>query len=114
MDGGFCALPSGKEVSTREDPDVAIEVAADVHASRAIVSGLQFLGHFQDHPITAPDVAVDTDDPEWLKMTGDEGIPISDYEMMLAQPAVVDVLVVVPGVPVVSVVARRNFSQSQA
>ena len=101
-----------EEVSTRDYADVAIEVTADVHAAGAIVSGLQFLGYFQDHPIAAPDVAVDTDDPEWLKMTSDEGIPISDYEMMLAQPAVVDVLVVVPGVPVVGVVARRNFSSA--
>ena len=62
-----------EQVKTWNYPDAAIEVTADVHAVGAIVSGLQFLAYFQEYPVTAPDVAVDTDDREWPKMTG-EGV----------------------------------------
>ncbi len=101
-----------KQITARNNAYVAIKVASDRHSTGVVVPSLQFLGYFQDHAVMATNVAVDADDPEWLKVTDDERILIPDYEVMLAQPAVVDVLVVVPGVPVVGVVARRNFSSA--
>ena len=101
-----------KQMAPRDKTDVPVEMGTDEHSTGVVVSGLQFLGYFQRHAATASNVPIDADDPEWLKMTYDERVLIPDYEMMLAQSPVVDVLVVVPGVPIMGVVSRRNFSSA--
>ena len=96
----------------RDDADVTVEEATDEHAAGIVVPGLEFFGNLQNHTLTAPHIAIDPDNADGFVVARNEGVQIVDDEVMLAQPAVVDVLVVVPGVPVVWVVSRRNFSSA--
>ena len=73
-----------KQVATRDDADVAIAVTTDVHSSGVVVSSLQVLGNFEHHAVAALHVAVDTDNAQGVKMTGDEGIVKADNEIVLS------------------------------
>ena len=101
-----------EQVATRDDADIAVAVTTDVHSSGVVVSSSQVLGNFEHHAVPALHVAIDTDNAHGLKMTGDEGIVKADNEIVLSQATVVNVLVVVPRVPVVGVVSRRNLSSA--
>ena len=79
-----------EDVSTRDDAYVAVEIAADAHSAGRIVSGTQFFGCLQHDAVAATHMAIDTHDAHSLKMTSGERVLIAFYEIMLAQPTVVD------------------------
>ena len=79
-----------KQVATRNDPDITVAVAPDVHASGVVVSGLQRFGNFQYHSAAALYVTVDAYDAHWLEMACDKSIQIALHEMMFVEPTVVD------------------------
>ena len=95
-----------QQVFAGQPADVSVDMAADAESVAEVACFKPFL-HFQQHVfVTLNHSALQNDT---LAFMG-ESKGVADCKGVLAQSAFVDGLVVVPGVPVVRVLARSNLA----
>ena len=92
-------VPAGQQA------DVAVSVTAHGHPALLVVSNLEILGHFQQQALPALNESVQARGLRSLQFIKGKITEILN-KRVFAQSAVVNVSVVVPGVPVVGVVSR--------
>lgn len=95
-----------------QQSNVAVSVTAHGHPAAIVESNLEILGNFQKYTVPALNEAIQAERLVSFRRFKYQGFPEIVNERMLTQSAVVNVSVVVPGVPVVGVVSRKNFSPS--
>ena len=101
-----------QNVATGKDANVPITKAADVDPSAVVTSHRELFGDVQLHVVVAAYETIQQDGAQVIGDFKEERIQVTGYEVVLAQSAFVNVPVIVPGVPAVGVVSRKNFSPS--